>query len=144
MSGKIVYSLKDGFGNMDFEKVTDMLSKVPWCIGIGKKEVIQGAENSALLVGAFIKDDGQVGFARVVSDKTRFAYILDVVVNEKYRKQGIGQAMIRYIVDHHELKDVYQFILLTKDAHGVYSKVGFKPLANPGGWMEIRYERPAR
>jgi ribosomal protein S18 acetylase RimI-like enzyme len=138
------YTIKYGFDQMDFDKVTEMLKGAHWSIGIGKEEVLQGAGNSALVVGAFNSEDEQIGFSRVVSDKTRFAYILDVIVDENYRKQGIGQAMIRYILNHSVLKDVYQWLLLTKDAHGVYRKVGFKSVATPEGWMEIRQDRPKR
>lgn len=129
---------------MDFDKVTFMLKDVHWSIGIKKDEVTQGARNSALVVGAFTGNNIQIGYSRVVSDKTRFAYILDVVVDENYRKMGIGQAMISYILNHSELKDVYQWLLLTKDAHGVYQKTGFNPVARPEDWMEIRHNRPER
>lgn len=132
---------KHGFDNMDFEKVTEMLSKTYWCPGIKIDEVKKGAKNSALVVGVFL-EEVQIGFARVISDKTRFAYIADVIVDENYRQRGIGQSIIKYILSHDDLKDIYQWILLTRDAHGVYSKQGFMPLANPSGWMEIRKERP--
>jgi N-acetylglutamate synthase-like GNAT family acetyltransferase len=140
----IKYSLKDGYEQMDFDKVTRMLKDVWWSPGIKKSEILQGAQNSALLVGAFIADNEQVGYSRVISDKTRLAYILDVIVDERYRKQGIGQAMIKYILNHPALKDVYQWLLLTKDAHGVYRQVGFNPVAEPDKWMEIRNTRPNR
>jgi len=138
------FTLSYGFNQIDFDKVTSMLEKVWWSPGIKKAEVIRGAENSALLVGAFDLQNLQIGYARVVSDKTRFAYIMDVVVDERHRRLGIGQAMISYILNHPELKNVYQWVLLTKDAHGVYSKMGFKALASPENWMEIRKERPVR
>lgn len=48
------------------------------------------------------------------------------------------------MLKHEELKDVYQWLLITKDAHGVYSKSGFKELNRPSDWMEIRHERPKR
>src|SRR5512147_1486767 len=118
------YTLKYGYNEMNFDKVTQMLKDVWWSPGIGKAEVMQGARNSALIVGAFNEKNEQIGFSRAISDKTRFAYIMDVVVDERYRKKGIGQAMISFILGHPELKDVYQWVLLTKDAHGVYSKVG--------------------
>jgi len=137
-------ALKHGFNEMDFDRITQMLKDVWWSPGIMKPEVLQGAGNSALLVGAFNTEDEQVGFSRVVSDKTRFAYIMDVVVDGRYRKQGIGRAMIKYILNHPELKDVYQWLLLTKDAHGVYAALGFKPVAAPENWMELRKERPLR
>jgi N-acetylglutamate synthase-like GNAT family acetyltransferase len=138
------YTLKAGYDEMDFDKVTGMLKDAFWCIGIRKEEIIKGAQNSALLVGAFTSDNQQIGFSRVISDKTRFAYVLDVIVNSDYRKQGIGQAMMNYILNHRDLKEVYQWLLITKDAHGVYQKVGFTPVARPDDWMEIRNCRPDR
>lgn len=136
--------IKDGFDKMDFEKVTGMLSHAFWSPGIGLDEVKKGAANSALVVGAFVQGNRQVGYARVISDKTRFAYIADVYVDEIYRKKSIGQNMINYILSHDELKDVYQWLLITRDAHGVYRKVGFETIATPSAWMEIRKERPKR
>ncbi len=141
---QIDFSIEDGFDRMDFDKVTDMLSGTYWSKGIGKEEVKKGAGNSALVVGAFTDNHRQIGYARVISDKTRFAYVLDVVVDEDYRRQGVGQSMISYILTHPELDDVYQWLLITKDAHGVYQKVGFGPVKHPGDWMEIRNERPDR
>lgn len=135
---------KTGIENMDFERVTEMLSCSYWVPGIGLDEVRKGALNSALVVGAFTDAGLQIGFARTISDKTRFGYIMDVYVVEDYRRQGIGQALVREILDHTSLRDVYQWVLITQDAHGVYQKLGFKPLGHPEGWLEIRNDRPSR
>ncbi len=143
MNQKQNLEIRDGFDRMDFGNVTGMLSKVFWSSGIKKDEVIQGATKSALLTGVF-DGDRQIAFARVVSDKTRFAYIMDVVVHEDYRKQGIGQLMIRHILGHPDLKDVYQWLLKTRDAHGVYEKTGFRVVSDPESWMEIMPGRPER
>lgn len=136
--------IQDRIEAMDFSKVTQMLSQAFWSPGIGMEEVKKGAVNSALVVGAFLPDHTQIAYARVVSDKTRFAYILDVYVDEPYRRQGIGQMMINHILKHEALRDVYQWLLITRDAHGVYGKSGFKPVSRPLDWMEIRKERPRR
>lgn len=133
--------IKDGFENMDFDKVTRLLSNAFWSRGINIDEVIKGAKNSALVVGAFGENGNQIGYARVISDKTRFAYIADVYIEEIFRKKGIGQKIIRYILNHQELKDVYQWLLITKDAHDVYRKVGFNSILRPHDWMEIREDR---
>jgi GNAT superfamily N-acetyltransferase len=135
--------IKPGYDNMDFDKVTKMLATSYWTPGIKIDEVKKGAVNSALVIGVFNQDE-QIGYARVISDKTRFAYILDVFVAENYRKKGIGQLMITSILKNQDLKDVYQWLLVTRDAHGVYSKSGFTPLNNPEKWMEIKKERPKR
>jgi len=135
--------LKDGIAEMDFEKVTEMLSEADWSPGIKINEVKKGAYNSSLVVGVFL-DGIQIGYSRVVSDKTRFAFILDVYIHEDHRKKGIGQEMLNYILSHKELEDVYIWMLVTEDAHGVYGKVGFEPVAHPENCMEIRRERPER
>lgn len=138
------YVLKSGFDEMDFGRVTCMLKDAWWSVGIKEEEVVKGARNSALVVGAFTQEGLQIGYARVISDKTRFAYILDVYVDEDHRKKHIGQDMIRFILNHPELRDVYQWTLRTKDAHGVYRKIGFTQLNEPDSWMEILHERPNR
>ena len=138
------YKISDEIKIFNFDKVTQMLQKAFWSKGIGINEVRQGAANSALVIGTFTPEGDQIGYARAISDKTRFAYILDVYVDEKFRTQGIGQGMVKFITNHPSLKDVYQWLLITRDAHGVYSKVGFKQLENPDKWMEIRNPRPDR
>ncbi len=126
------------------DDIQRMLSKVFWCPGITKEEILKGIKNSALVVGAYTEKGRQVGFLRVVSDKVRFAYLLDVVIHEDCRRQGLGQKMVGFALSHPELKDVYQWFLRTKDAHGVYQKLGFEPLKNPEKWMSIIKPRPDR
>jgi GNAT superfamily N-acetyltransferase len=128
---------RDGFDAMDFTRATEMLSKAYWCLGIGLDEMVEGARNSALVVGAFDAGGRQIGYARVISDTVRFAYVTDVYVEEGYRKLGIGQGMMRRILSHPSLSKVYQWLLITKDAHEVYRKVGFTTLTRPPDWLQI-------
>jgi len=121
-----------------------MLAATYWSPGITKNEIAKGIRNSALVVGAYDENGRQVGFCRVISDKTRFAYLLDVIVAPDYRHRGIGQAMVRFAMSHPDLKDVYQWILKTSDAHGVYGKCGFAPLAETEKWMGNMKPRPER
>ncbi len=126
------------------DDVQEMLSRAYWSPGITKNEINKGIANSALVVGAYIPGGRQIGFLRVVSDKVRFAYLLDVIVHDDYRRNGIGTRMVRFALSHQELKDVYQWLLATQDAHGVYEKCGFEALRNPEHWMSIRTPRPER
>ncbi len=124
--------------------IREMLSKVYWSPGITAREIEKGIRNSALAVGAFAEDGRQVGFLRVVSDKVRFAYVMDVVVEEACRRQGIGRKMVDFALSHPDLKDVYQWYLYTRDAQGVYGKCGFEPMKNPEMWMSVVKPRPDR
>jgi GNAT superfamily N-acetyltransferase len=126
---------------MDFIKVTGMLTKAYWCEGIKIDEVKAGAVRSAVVVGAFL-DGEQIGYARAVSDLSRIAILMDVYVDERYRRQGVGQRMVRSIQNNKSLKDVRLWILKTRDAHGVYAKCGFQPLADPTQWMTLQKPRP--
>ena len=137
------FTIKFDVSNMDFEKVTAMLSTTYWSPGIGIEEVKQAAKHSAVVAGVFF-NDLQIGYSRVISDKTRFAYVCDVIIDEHFRKNGAGQFMINSIMMHDDLKDVYQWLLVTRDAHNVYAKSGFKELQNPDNWMAIINPRPKR
>ena len=95
-----MFTIREGLAAIDFSKVTAMLAATHWSPGITEEEVRKGAENSALVTGAFREDGTQIGYARVVSDKTRFAYLMDVIVEESCRASGIGEQMISYLLNH--------------------------------------------
>lgn len=135
------YEIDDSFERIDFDTVEKWLTSTWWSPGIRREEIIQGANNSTIVVGCY-GNESQVGYLRVVSDRTRFAYFMDVFVDERHRRNGLAQAMMRFVIEHPDFKDVYQWLLATKDAHGVYEKLGFRPLPNPESWMIIRKERP--
>jgi ribosomal protein S18 acetylase RimI-like enzyme len=130
--------------DLHIDDIRNMLSKVYWSPGITNNEILKGINNSALVVGAYAENGRQVGFLRAVSDKVRFAYLQDVVVNEDWRREGICQKMVNFALSHYELRDVYQWLLVTTDAHGVYEKCGFESLQHPEKWMSIIKPRPDR
>lgn len=136
----IVYNC--GIGSMDFERVTEMLSQAYWSSDIKIDEIKKAAVNSALVIGAFSEDDRQIAYGRVISDKTRFAYLTDFYVDMEFRKKGICRKMAELVLAHPDLADVYQWLLVTGDAHGLYEKCGFKVIARPLDFMEIRSPRP--
>jgi GNAT superfamily N-acetyltransferase len=141
------YHIRDGLPAMDFGRVQALLAATYWVPGIGRDQVERAAGNSALVIGAFLADGTQIGYARVVSDKTRFGYICDVVVDEAYRGRGIGRAMIRHALGHPEFATVTTWTLSTRDAHQVYAPLGFlpvtDPVSRPNDWMVLRVRREA-
>ncbi len=79
----------------------------------------------------------QVGFARVITDRATFAYLADVFIDEKIRGAGLGTWLMRSIQGHPDLQGLRRWMLGTRDAHRLYAKVGFRPLAHPEIFMEI-------
>jgi GNAT superfamily N-acetyltransferase len=67
----------------------------------------------------------QIGFARVVTDRTSFAYLADVFVLETHRGQGLGVFLVDCVTAHPELAGCRRFMLVTRDAQDLYARFGF-------------------
>ena len=100
------FVIKDCYEVVDFERVTHWLAKSSWIPGVIRASVERSAKHSAVVISAFNADNVQIAFARVVSDCERFASITDVIVDQPYRGQGVGRAMVRYALNHSELATV--------------------------------------
>jgi len=80
----------------------------------------------------------QVGFARVISDHSEFASLWDVFIDDAHRAKGVGQALLKYIFAHIELRGIFRWFLMTEDAHGLYQKFDFKTeIYNPYIMMKV-------
>ena len=135
---------KIGLENMNFDRVAQWLSGVYWSPGITRAEVVYGADHSTLVVGGFTQTDEQVSYLRVISDRVRFAYILDVVVAPSHRGHGIGKKMMLFTMEHPHLQYVYQWVLRTREAQEFYVQLGFKRVEGSDQWMSIQKPRPDR
>jgi GNAT superfamily N-acetyltransferase len=79
----------------------------------------------------------QVGLGRVISDLATFAYLADVFIAEEYQRHGQGKWLIDCAPGYPELQGLRYWMLVTKDAQGLYGPYGFTPLSNPESIMEI-------
>jgi GNAT superfamily N-acetyltransferase len=127
------YEICSDLRRIDWGRVQGWLASSYWTPEISLERVRRGGENSALVLGAY-KDGEQVGYLRVISDRTRFAYLCDVWVEEKHRGKGLARRMVQVALEHPDFATV-NWLLATADAHGVYAKLGFTPLKNPERWM---------
>lgn len=128
------YTIDTDPQRLDVERIHAFLTDSYWAKGTTLEEV-QRAIAHSLPFGVY-GDAEQVGFARVVSDWTRFAYVADVFVLEEHRGRGLGQWLMATLLEHPELRDVWRWHLGTADAHGLYRKVGFDAPARPERLME--------
>ncbi len=133
---KIIISTDKKQLNVDY--IHNFLSKSYWAEGIPKHAVAKSIKNS-FCFGAYDADK-QVGFARVITDFTTFAYLADVFIDESQRGKGLGQRLVDEIINHEELIGLKRWHLLTSDAQKLYSKYGFVVLENPAIHMEKRKE----
>jgi GNAT superfamily N-acetyltransferase len=127
--------------HFDLDRVHHWLSsEAYWCKGI-PREVFDRSVQGSLCFGAFTAAGEQAGFARVVSDYATFAWLGDVFVFPAFRGAGASKAMMEAITAHPRLQGLRRFILATSDAHALYARYGFRPLARPEAIMEISKRR---
>ncbi|MDQ7908386.1 GNAT family N-acetyltransferase [Phytohabitans sp. ZYX-F-186] len=113
-----------------------------WAVG-RPREMVDRSFAGSRLFGVYRPEGdggGQVAFARVVTDGATFAWLCDVYVDRAVRGRGLGTWMVEQVRDVLGRHGVRRIMLATADAHAVYAKVGFTPLAEPDRWME--YRRP--
>ncbi len=128
------YFISTDKSRLDLTVIHDFLTKSYWAAGIPIETVKKSIEHS-LAFGVY-KDGKQVGFARVITDFATFAYIGDVFILEDYRGQGLSKWLMEVIADYPELQGLRRWVLLTRDAHGLYRKTGFTEPQNPERYME--------
>jgi len=120
---------------IELDVVHGFLTKCYWAKGISRDVVARSIENS-LCFGVY-SEGRQVGFARVISDCATYAYIGDVFLLESFRGRGLGKWLMECIMQHPRLQGLRRWSLVTQDAHGLYSKLGFEPLKKPQNYMEL-------
>jgi GNAT superfamily N-acetyltransferase len=120
---------------LDTDTIHSFLARSYWAAGVPREVVERGIRHS-LCFGVFDGDD-QIGFARVISDRATFAYLADVFILESHRGRGLAVWLMECIKAHPDLQGLRRWILGTRDAHGLYRKIGFQPLAEPSIYMEI-------
>ncbi len=123
-------------GKLDLNVVHGYLTNCYWAKGISRALVARSMKNS-LCFGVYDGAGEQVGFARVISDYATFAYVADVFIVESQRGRGLGRGLMESIVQHSALQGLRRWTLSTVDAHGLYARVGFRPLKWPERYMEI-------
>jgi GNAT superfamily N-acetyltransferase len=132
------FSISTDPKRLDRERIHDFLKTSYWAPGISR-EVVDRSIEGAMCFGLYDLEggDAQVGFARVITDRATFAYIADVFVLESHRGRGLGVWLMEAIRAHPDLQNLRRWILMTRDAHGLYEKFGFRPIADAGRCMEI-------
>lgn len=130
------FTISTDKSKLDLEVIHDYLANESyWSKNIPKDRIRKSIAN-ALCFGIYYKGK-QIGYAKVVSDFSTMAYLGDVFVLEDYRRQGLSKWLMETIMSHPELTGLRRWILLTSDAHELYKKFGWQPIASPEKWMEI-------
>lgn len=112
------------------------LSQSYWSKDIPVAVLKKGLENS-LCFAIFDQGGSQLGFARMITDRSTFAYLADVFILPDFQGQGLSTRLLDFVVAHPDLQGLRRIMLATADAHGLYEKYGFTPLQNTSLFMEL-------
>ena len=129
------YEISTDPARIDVVLVHEFLTNSYWAKGISAETVKKSIENS-ICFGVYFGRQ-QVGLARIISDLATFAYLADVFIAPGYRGRGLSRWLLECILGHSDLHGLRRWMLATKDAHGLYEKLGFTTLKSPESWMEI-------
>lgn len=116
--------LDDDKARIDRAEVHSFLSEESyWAKGRPRETQDRLIDEASRVVGLY--DDGrQVGFCRAFTDGVAVVYLADVYVLSDYRGRGLGEALVRQMVDDGPYAGI-KWLLHTTDMHALYRKLGF-------------------
>ena len=122
------------FNDMDLELIYTFIKNSYWGASRTFEEQKTASKNT-INFGLF-DNRNQIAYARVMTDKVFFAYLLDVFVIKDYQGKGYSKLLIDKILNFPELIDIDKWMLATKDAHNLYKKFDFVAIKSPEKLME--------
>ncbi|MFJ9817170.1 GNAT family N-acetyltransferase [Streptomyces sp. NPDC101151] len=135
------YEFSADTARVDIDRVHGWLSTDAYWAIDRPRDKHERAMASSINFGVYATASGeQVAYARVVTDRALFAWLADVYVDPAVRGKGVGTAFVGRIQDHLRPFGLRRILLATEDAHGVYEKLGFRPLDRPDQWMMHPFE----
>jgi GNAT superfamily N-acetyltransferase len=115
-----------------------------WPIDLAPGAWGEAHRHSSAWVGARDEEGALVATARAVSDWMRDAWIYDVMVAPAWRGRGVGEAIVRLLLDHPALRQVRRIQLRSAQrAQALYARFGFEPVGppSPSGVVEMLHTR---
>lgn len=126
--------ISDDPRRLDLDLIHRFLSEESYWAAGRPREVTERAIRESLCFGAY-DGRGQIGFARVVTDRATFGFLADVFVVADARGAGVGKALVAAVIAHPDIRDLPRLTLVTDDAHELYRQYGFQPLDEVDRWM---------
>jgi nitroimidazol reductase NimA-like FMN-containing flavoprotein (pyridoxamine 5'-phosphate oxidase superfamily)/ribosomal protein S18 acetylase RimI-like enzyme len=122
-------TLSCALGPRDVAGAVSLLAGQYWNLEHSPERIAAAIRGSSAWVGARDGTGRLVASARAISDGHKTAWIYDVVVAPEWRGRGVGEAVMRLILDHPVVRHVANVFLGTRDAMDFYRRFGFLPRA---------------
>lgn len=130
------YEISTDTDRLDLGVIFTFLSEDSYWAQNIPRAVVERAVAHSLCFGVY-QGSGQIGFARIITDRATFALVADVFILEAHRGKGLSKWLMQTVTAHPDLQGLRRLLLLTSDAHGLYSQFGFTEIGNPARFMEV-------
>jgi GNAT superfamily N-acetyltransferase len=128
------YDISTDPERLDLDAIHGFLHTAYWSPGV-TRDVVERSIAHSLPFGLYAPGGTQAGFARVVTDRSVFAYLGDVFVLPDHRGRGLGVWLVETVLAHPDLQGLRRFHLATWDAHSLYERFGFRA-SDPSRMMD--------
>ncbi|MFI1773131.1 GNAT family N-acetyltransferase [Thalassobellus citreus] len=119
---------------LQIDVIHGFLTTTYWATGRTLEEVKKTIEH-CFCFGVYLNGE-QIGFARIATDYTVFAYLMDVFILPEHRGKGYSKQLIKAVIEAPELETCKVWMLKTADAHGLYKQFGYTELSHSEKVME--------
>jgi 8-oxo-dGTP pyrophosphatase MutT (NUDIX family)/N-acetylglutamate synthase-like GNAT family acetyltransferase len=129
------YLLSFDKDRLQLEIIEDFIAgRSYWAEGRPRSVIETSIQNSVCL--GIYQQGVQVAFARLVTDRSTFAWLCDVFVDDAQRGNGLGKWLVEVVCRYADRHGIRRTLLATRDAHQLYQIYGgFTPLEEPARWM---------
>lgn len=120
------YIIKNELTDEQFDQLYALTQKMWWSKDRTREEIATILKHCIPFAVIDFNSQQLVGFARVLTDEVRYAYIYDVMTEESLRGKGIGKMIMNAIIVHPSLQRI-KYIELTCSPilADYYKKFGF-------------------
>ena len=125
MGKRMNYRIIEGADRISVSEVERLLRTTYWANSRSAETIEKSMRNSACFGVWSDEEQKLIGFARVISDYATTWYLCDVIIDSAYQHQGLGKELVSYIASSPDFSGL-RGLLLTRDAHGLYSRYGFQ------------------
>lgn len=139
------FVISSDHARLDRDLIWNFVSEAYWGRHLSR-EMFDRSVDNAVVFGLYKAGDGyssgdrQIGFARVVTDYARMAWLSDVFVLENFRGRGLGHWLVDTIMAYPPLSGLDRWFLGTADAHEFYRSYGFTEFKDPKRYMLRRLD----
>jgi ribosomal protein S18 acetylase RimI-like enzyme len=117
--------------NWDVEEIITLYKAGGWWDTSTDKSIIKPLINGSYAFAVVVDQiSGKtIGMGRLLSDGVSDAYIQDLVVLPKYRKQGIGRILVHTLIEYCISKGIRWIGLISEPGNNrFFSQIGLKPM----------------